>query len=201
MPANATSAKPPLRILSLFLLVGMLPALLLTLVFWRFSELTGSLLIFSQGLLLLAVVIFVSLILVDSAGKWRFSLQFFNGFLILLLSGFLLNQSYIHWQESKTVITGQALPVIWLGFGGLWVLTRLLISRELNSGIALPRPSGGQLLALLSGGMAVAVLIVHWTGWVWLDTVLAAGMALLVGLVAAGFTLDAYWHLLEQPEE
>lgn len=167
---------------------------------WRVSVLTGSLLIFGQGLLLLGLVIFVSLLLVDQGRKWRFSLQFFNGFLILLLSGFLLNQSYIHWQESRTVLTAEALPVIWLGFGGLWLLSRLLLNRLFQVEGEQEGRHGGRWLALLSGGMAMAVVVVHFTGWVWLDTMLAAGMGLLVGVVAAGFTLDAYWQLVENEE-
>ncbi len=191
-----SAAKQPLSLA--FLLCAAVPAVLLVLVQWRFSQLTGSVLVMGQGVLQLGITFGLLFVVLDTRWKWLGAFQFANSVLMLLLCGYLVNESYIHWQESQSILTAEALAVGLLGCSGLFLLSRLVAGKASAHLSVFGRRIGTVLLPVLSTVIGTALVIIHMTGWSWLDPVIACATALLFGLVAIGFLLDAYWHLLER---
>ncbi|RMF01174.1 MAG: hypothetical protein D6772_05245, partial [Bacteroidetes bacterium] len=93
---------------------------------WQFSQLTGSILIFGQGIVQLMLTVFLLSLWFNPPPHWLIVLQFFSSFLVLLLCGSLLNEAYINWMESRRIITEEALPVVLLGSSGPFLLARLI---------------------------------------------------------------------------
>lgn len=174
-----------------------IPAFLLVFTQWRLSQLTGSVLVMGQGVLLLSLLVALLLVMVDTRWRWHYVAQLINSLIMVVLCGYLINESYIHWQEEQLILTADALPVTLLGCGGPLLLSRLVF-RGAGAGVSkLGKTLGTIILPLLSGGLAMAMLIIHFTGWEWLDSMAGASTAVIVGLIAIGFLLDAYWNLIE----
>ncbi|MEZ4985497.1 MAG: hypothetical protein R2795_10745 [Saprospiraceae bacterium] len=171
--------------------------LLLMVVQWQFYILTGSALILSQAILLLTVTVSLLVIGFTTDEKWQLVVQFFNSFVVLLLCGLSISESYIRWQEGVAPFTAAALPVVVLGFGGLVLLSRLLVNAAGNHYSQLEYRLTGLLLPALSGLMTVVLMIAHWTGWYWLDSLVASVIAFLIAIGALFFLLDGYWRLDE----
>ena len=188
--------KPSLSLI--FLLFAGLPALFLIFIQWRFSQLTGSVLVLGQGVLQLGFTLGLFFVLLDSRWKWLGAIQLVNSVVIVLLCGYLINESYIHWQESRSILTAEALPVALLGSSGLLLLSRLVAGKAAAHLSGFGRRIGTVVLPALSGLVGASMLVIHFTGWSWLDPIMAGATALLFGLVATGFLLDAYWHLIER---
>lgn len=174
-----------------------IPAFLLVFTQWRLSQLTGSILVFGQGVLLLSILVALLLVTVDTRWRWHYVAQLINSLIMVCLCGYLINESYIHWQEEQLILTADALPVTLLGCGGPLLLSRLVFRGAGAETSKLGRILGTIILPLLSGGLALAMLIIHFTGWEWLDVMAGASTAMVVGLIAIGFLLDAYWNLIE----
>jgi len=177
--------------------VFFLASFLLILVQWQFSQLTGSVLIFGQGILQLVLTLILILRWVQPARKWQLLAQFFHSFFIILLCGLLISESYIRWQEGITVLTNEALPILLLSFGGLLLLSRLFVHLSDGHFSQLGHRIACFAFPWLSGGLTVVLFITHFTGWFWLDNLVAGITACLLGLVALFFLLDGYWNILE----
>jgi Co/Zn/Cd efflux system component len=172
----------------------------LTLVQWQFCQRTGSVLVFGQGILQLILTIILLFLCLKPIRKWQLLAQLLNSFFVILLCGLLMSESYIRWQEGSTVLTSEALPVVLLGFGGLLLLSRLLIQFKGEQFSHLSRRMTSSLFPFLSGSLAVVLLITHLTGWYWLDIAVAFFTACLLGVVALFFLLDGYWNIMESSE-
>ncbi|WP_020538994.1 hypothetical protein [Lewinella cohaerens] len=197
---STLTTPPSVRPSVLLIFVFAIASILLTLVQWQFSQLTGSVLVFGQGILQLILTIILLFFCLKPIRKWQLLAQLLNSFFVLLLCGLLMNESYIRWQEGSPVLTSEALPVIVLGFGGLILLSRLLIQFKEEHFSALSRRLTGSLFPVLSGSLAVVLLITHITGWYWLDIAVAFFTACLLGIVAIFFLLDGYWNIMESSE-
>jgi len=187
---------------------SIIPALLIALIQWRFSQLTGSLLLGYHALLQLVLTIVLSRLMADELGvallfrhrleSLRPAGQLLLGLLVLLASGYLINECYVRWYEQGHYLaSADALPVIWLSVGGhslLW----LIGWQGLRS--LWQRPWHGKSLLVLvicSVTTALFLLLAHLTGWQWIDWVVAATFGTGLALLAIGFMLDAYWVMAE----
>ncbi|MGH1434689.1 MAG: hypothetical protein ACRBG0_09550 [Lewinella sp.] len=191
-----SSVRPSVLLIFVFAVAS----ILLTLVQWQFCQRTGSVLVFGQGILQLILTVILLFFCLKPIRKWQLLAQLLISFFVLLLCGLLMNESYIRWEEGSTVLTSEALPVVILGFGGLILLSRLLIQFKEEHFSALSRRLTGSLFPVLSGSLAVVLLITHLTGWYWLDIAVAFFTACLLGIVAIFFLLDGYWNIMESSE-
>lgn len=192
-PTPVTAVRPSV----LLVLIFATASVLLTLVQWQFSQRTGSVLVFSQGILQLILTIILLFFCLKPIRKWQLLAQLLNSFVILLLCGLLMSESYIRWQEGSVVLTSEALPVIILGFGGLVLLSRLLLQFKETSLSQLGRRLASWWFPWLSGSLALFLFITHLTGWFWLDLLVAFLTACLLGVVALFFLIDGYWNIME----
>lgn len=168
---------------------------------WQFYQLTGSILVFGQGVLQLAVTVFLLAICLKADRQWQLVVQFFNSFIILLLCGLLLSESYIRWYEGVAIVTAEAIPVVGLGFVGLWLMSRLIVLMANQGFTPLEHRMAGFVFPWLSATLSIVLLITHFTGWFWLDNLTAGLVACLVGLGAIFFLVDGYWHIMESRED
>jgi divalent metal cation (Fe/Co/Zn/Cd) transporter len=187
--------------------ISLIPGILLMLIQWRFSQLTGSMLVGCQGLLQLVLTILIFAVAFERARiaparwyAWRTTVQLILGLVMLVSAGYVINESYVRWCEGAPLSSGDALPVVWLSIGGHWLLA-LALGRDMrriwkdawqNRSL--------RLLATCSLFTGLCLLVAHFTGWMWLDSLVAAGVAVVLGLLAAGFVLDAYWSMAEMEE-
>lgn len=194
---NSTISRPLSKWCFAFVCCAFFAAFLLAIIQLEFCRITGSLLLLGQGILQLALTIFLLLWWLKLSYQWQLLAQFLNSLMVLLLCGWLINQSYIHWQEGVRVLTADALPVLLLSCAGLFFLSRLLLS--INEGQpALSNPFMlARLLPYLSAGLALLLLLTHITGWYWLDNVAGGIMACLLALGSVFFLIDGYWNMLE----
>ena len=198
---TTTTTPSPVRPPSaLLIFIFGIASISLTLVQWQFCQRTGSVLVFGQGILQLILTIILLFLCLEPIRKWQLLAQLLNSFFVLLLCGLLMSESYIRWQEGRVVLTSEALPVVVLGFGGLVLLSRLLIQFKEEHFSELSRRLTGSLFPFLSGSLAVVLLITHLTGWYWLDIVVAFFTACILGIVALFFLLDGYWNIMESSE-
>jgi hypothetical protein len=181
----------------LLVLIFTIAAILLALIQWQFSQRTGSVLVFGQGILQLILTVFLLFLCLKPIRKWRLLAQLLLSFIVLMLCGLLVSESYISWQEGRAVLTSEALPVIVLGFGGLLLVSRLLIRLKEESFSHLGRRLAGTWFPRLSGVLAVVLFITHLTGWFWLDIIVAFMTAVIVAVVALFFLIDGYWNIME----
>ncbi|WP_367389162.1 hypothetical protein [Lewinella sp. LCG006] len=200
MKSTLTTPPTAVRPSVLLIFVFAIASLLLTLVQWLFCQRTGSVLVFGQGILQLILTIILLFLWLNPIRKWQLLAQLLNSFFVLLLCGLLISESYIRWQEGSVVLTSEALPVVILGFGGLVLLSRLLIQFKGEHFSQLSRRLTGSLFPFLSGGLAVVLLITHITGWYWLDIAVAFFTACLLSIVALFFLIDGYWNIMESSE-
>lgn len=200
MKSTLTTPPTSVRPSVLLIFVFAIASLLLTLVQWLFCQRTGSVLVFGQGILQLILTIILLFLWLNPIRKWQLLAQLLNSFFVLLLCGLLISESYIRWQEGSVVLTSEALPVVILGFGGLVLLSRLLIQFKGEHFSQLSRRLTGSLFPFLSGGLAVVLLITHITGWYWLDIAVAFLTACLLSIVALFFLIDGYWNIMESSE-
>jgi Co/Zn/Cd efflux system component len=163
----------------------------------EFCRITSSVLLLGQGILQLALTIFLLLWWLRPSYQWQLLAQFFNSLLVLLLSGWLINQSYIHWQEEVTVLTADALPVLLLSCAGLFFLSRLFLYFNEDQRAFPQQKMLARLLPYLSAGLAFMLLLTHFTGWYWLDNIVGGIMACILAVGAVFFLLDGYWNMLE----
>ena len=191
-----TTVRPSVLLIFIFAIAS----ISLTLVQWQFCQRTGSVLVFGQGILQLILTIILLFFCLKPIRKWQLLAQLLNSFFVLLLCGLLISESYIRWQEGSVVLTSEALPVVVLGFGGLVLLSRLLIQFKEEHFSELSRRMTSSLFPFLSGSLAVVLLITHLTGWYWLDIVVAFFTACILGIVALFFLLDGYWNIMESSE-
>ena len=124
---NSTISRPLPKWCFAFVCCSFLAALLLTIIQLEFCRLTCSALLLGQAILQLVFTIILLLRWLRPAYQWQLLAQFFNSLLVLILCGWLINQSYIHWQENTTVLTAEALPILLLSSAGLFFLSRLFI--------------------------------------------------------------------------
>ncbi|MEL7220285.1 MAG: hypothetical protein AAGJ93_03135 [Bacteroidota bacterium] len=194
---NSTISRPLSKWCFAFVCCAFFAAFLLAIVQLEFCRITGSALLLGQGILQLGFTIFLLLWWLKLSYHWQLLAQFINSLLVLLLCGWLINESYIHWQEGVRVLTADALPVLLLSCAGLFFLSRLLLSfgtgqRTFSRPFMIVR-----YLPYLSAGLAVLLVLTHITEWYWLDNVAGGIMACVLALGAVFFLLDGYWNMLE----
>lgn len=177
-------------------------ALMLAAVQWQFCQLTGSDILFGQGLLQLVLTVILLFIWIKPTRKWQLVGQFFNSFLVLLTCGWLVFESYIHYQEKSPILTSEALPIILLSCGGMFLLSRLLLLiADQEQFPLLGQKVAGFIMPVLSGVLAFVCVLTHVTGWFWLDNLVACCLALTLGVISLFFLLDGYWNILETQAE
>lgn len=184
--------------------ISLIPGILLMLIQWRFSQLTGSMLVGCQGLLQLVLIVVLSALMLEHAlarsqkwMAWRTTGQLLQGLLILVCCGYIINESYVRWCEGSPLASGEALPVVWLSVGGHWLLALALGAEMKRLWNDAWTNRSLRLLAYCSLITGLCLLVAHITGWLWLDWLVAAGFAVLLGLLGTGLMLDAYWSLAE----
>jgi len=172
-------------------------AAMLSVIQWQFSRLTGSSLIFGQSLLQLSLCLLLLFYYAKPSQKSLLLAQFFSSFIILVLCGLLINESYISWHENATILTKQAFPVIILGLGGALFLSRMiyLFIKEDQPNTAPEK--GRKWISYLSFFVLFSIIIVHFTGWAWLDALVASFIGIILGISAIFFLLDSYWNMMD----
>ena len=185
------------RISYLLLVVFILATALSAFTYWQFAQLTGSVLVFGQGVLHLIVGMMLVLIWMRPARKWQFLAQLLNSVLVFLLCGLLISESYIRWQEGGAVLTSAALLTTLLGFGALLLLCHLLYRLSDEPNDASTRRIFRFMVPTVSGALCLVTLITHLTGWFWLDVLVAFLTATVMGIVSLFFLLDSYWNIMD----
>lgn len=176
-------------------------AIMLSAIQWQFSRLTGSSLIFGQGLLQLSLCLLLLFYCIKPSKKSLLLAQFFSSFVILVLCGLLINESYISWHEKVVILTKEAFPVIVLGLGGALFLSRMIylfISEEQSN--TAPQ-KGSKWISNLSFFILFSLITVHFTGWVWLDALVASFIGIILGISAVFFLLDSYWNMMDMDKD
>lgn len=181
----------------LLVIVFIIASILSAVTYWQFALYTGSMLVFSQGVLQLVVAMLLLLLWIKPARKWQLLAQLLNSFFVFLLCGLLMNESYIRWQEGGTVFTSAALVTTLLGFGALVLLCQLLARLTDAQNNTTTRRLTRSWFPMISGGLSFVLLITHLTGWFWLDIIAAFLTASVMGLVSLFFLIDGYWNIME----
>lgn len=172
-------------------------AAMLSVIQWQFSRLTGSSLIFGQGLLQLSLCLLLLFYGLKPSRKTLLLAQFFSSFVILVLCGLLINESYISWQEEATILTKEAFPVIILGLGGALFLSRMIYLFIKDDQADAASQKGQKWISNLSFFVLFSIITVHFTGWMWLDALVASFIGVILGISAVFFLLDSYWNMVD----
>lgn len=123
--------------------------------------------------------------------------QFFSSFFILILCGLLLNQGYIQWQEEASIATMDALPIIVLSLVGALFLSKMIylfVQQDFSTQAA---PKTSKWIWLTSILVLCTLLLIYFTGWMWLDTLFAVLIGVVLALTSVFFLIDSYWLMLE----
>lgn len=196
MPATLTSSSD--RKSLLWAVIIAFASFLILIIQWQFCRLTGSVLVLGQALLHWVAAVILLAFWFQPFQKWRLVTQLLVSSVVVLLCGLVLNETYISWVENRRVLTADALPVVLIGYGGLYLLSRLVLRMGRTRCEGFEYAVAGRFGPLFSALLAAVLVLTHLTGWFWLD--LAAGVvtAGLLGVVALFVLLDGYWKILEK---
>lgn len=165
-----------------------------------FSHITNSLLLFSIGLVQFSLSAFslITLILKNPYPlKIRLLTALINGFVLILLTGYIFIEFFTRFAAPAPIISGDALlmAVLCLALNLLIfrTLTRTHLANIKFGTFRLPVWS-----IVFSSLMALAgTAIIYYTNYYFLDALLSLVLGIII-LIRAGFmTIDAYWHIYE----
>lgn len=132
-----------------------------------------------------------------SYGYQRFEIlaAAFNALMLFAVAGYILYEAWRRFREPPSIDTG---GMLWIAAAGFVV--NLIAMKLLSGGKDESLNVKGAYLEvwsdlLGSAGVIVAALAIRWTGWTWLDTVVAVGIGLWV-LPRTWALLKASTHIL-----
>ncbi len=165
-----------------------------------YSHFTNSLLLFSIGLiqLSLSVFILINFILKNHYPlKMRLLTALINGFVLILLSGYIFIEVVSRMSTPPLIISGNALMVavfcLLLNILLFRILTRTKFASFKFGTFKLPVWS----IVFTSFTVLAGTIIIYYTDYYFLDALLSLVLGIFI-LIRAGFmTIDAYWHIEE----
>lgn len=198
----AWSLKNPPRQFN-FSLSFLLSVLLFVLEFFV-SHYTNSLLLFGASLAQLSFSIFIGYLYFFEFGgisyesvQGRLAITLLNGFLLLLLTGYIFLETYLRFSHPLNISSRLALATALVSMIGNFFVIRILIRSRISRWKfgSFHLPVHGILIlffTVLSG-----IALIHITQLDFLDTVAALLMGITLFTWAGFIVMDAYWKILE----
>ncbi len=182
------------------LIFSLIISLLLLVLEIIFSRTTNSLLLFSMGIIQLSLIVFILIpIFLKNTYplKIRLFTAFVNGCVLVLLSGYIFIEFLARFSVPVPILGSEALLLAFICMSLNLLIFRFLLNtqfRHIKFG-TFGIPVWG--IVFSSSLVLAGTLIVYYTEYYFLDTLLSLVLGFFI-LIRAGFmTIDAYWHIEE----